>query len=359
MRTVSHLVVAGNNPNVAAFLRVIRAGETGQDDVAYRTLFGGGTFDSFADHPRQTVRAAGLVSTAAGAYQFLARTWDALVKRYGFADFSPANQDLAALALIDGRRALHDVLAGDLPAAIRKCNREWASLPGSPYGQPTRTYAQALAVFEQYGGTLIGRAHGLAGTPAVDVSPVKESPMPIAAIISTFGPMLASLIPQVAKLFGSGSEVSERNTQAAGLVLDTVVKAANAVNVQDAIEKMQADAQLAAQVREAVVTDPTIMALLEVGGGIALARQMAADANQVPFWRNPAFIVTALLLPLVYLVVVAVVFNVGGVQWSDEMRSVVVTAIVTGLLGAITGFFLGSSYMSARKTEIAAGQPAK
>ena len=42
--------------------------------------------------------------------------------------------------------------AGRIEAAIAKCNREWASLPGSPYGQPTRTMAQALATYDAAGG---------------------------------------------------------------------------------------------------------------------------------------------------------------------------------------------------------------
>ena len=60
--------------NVRAFLAVIRAGEGTSDDDGYRRCFGGSLFDSFADHPRRVVRAGGYTSTAAGAYQFLART---------------------------------------------------------------------------------------------------------------------------------------------------------------------------------------------------------------------------------------------------------------------------------------------
>jgi len=67
-----------SNPNVQAFLRVIRAGETSHDDVAYRMMFGGGLFDDFSHHPNIVNEAAGLKSTAAGAYQFLYRTWQSL-----------------------------------------------------------------------------------------------------------------------------------------------------------------------------------------------------------------------------------------------------------------------------------------
>lgn len=96
----------------------------------------------------------GLSSTAAGAYQFISRTWDGLVEQYDFPDFSPQSQDLAAVALIKGRGALNDLKDGNLSEAIRKCCKEWASLPYSPYGQPRRTLAQALNTFTDFGGRI-------------------------------------------------------------------------------------------------------------------------------------------------------------------------------------------------------------
>ena len=133
-----YLILLGND-HCRAFLSLIRRCE----GANYNTLFGGGAFSGWADHPRQKVtRQSGgrpLTSTAAGAYQFLARTWDDCRAATGLPDFSPASQDIAALWLIDRREALADVIAGDWLAAIGKCNKEWASLPGSPYGQPTRS----------------------------------------------------------------------------------------------------------------------------------------------------------------------------------------------------------------------------
>lgn len=137
------------NPNVQAFLMLIRTGEGTANANGYRTLFGGRLFDGFADHPRITVTAGGYTSTAAGAYQFLSKTWDGL----GLPDFSPGMQDLGAVMLIKRRGALADVIAGRLGAAIAKCNKEWASLPGSPYGQPTMTATRAASLFAQWGGT--------------------------------------------------------------------------------------------------------------------------------------------------------------------------------------------------------------
>ena len=90
------------NQNLQAFLHVIRAGEGTSDADGYRRCFGGELFDAFTDHPRRLITKGRYTSTAAGAYQFLSRTWDGLVRQYGFADFSPAAQDLGAVALIAG-----------------------------------------------------------------------------------------------------------------------------------------------------------------------------------------------------------------------------------------------------------------
>lgn len=139
--------------NVAALLRVIRVGEGTADAGGYRRLFGGGTFAGFADHPRQLVVKSGYRSTAAGAYQFLESTWDETARIMGLRDFSPASQDLAALGRIAARGALDDAIAGRLESALRKIAREWASLPGSPYGQPTISLTRARQVFADAGGT--------------------------------------------------------------------------------------------------------------------------------------------------------------------------------------------------------------
>jgi muramidase (phage lysozyme) len=141
-----------NNRNVRAFLSVIRKGEGTGDEGGYRRLFGGGTFTSYLDHPRVTVRRSGYVSTAAGAYQFLESTWDETKRIMGLTSFTPVMQDLAAVGRIAARGALDDVKAGRFEQAIRKCNREWASLPGSPYGQPVMTMETARAVFASAGG---------------------------------------------------------------------------------------------------------------------------------------------------------------------------------------------------------------
>lgn len=142
-----------NNSNVQALLRVIRAGEGTSGPNGYKTLFGGGTFDSFADHPRVTVNRSGYTSTAAGAYQFIVSSWDETKRVMGLPDFSPRSQDLAALGRIAARGALDDAKAGNFDAAIKKIAREWASLPGSPYGQPTISWDRARTIYASAGGS--------------------------------------------------------------------------------------------------------------------------------------------------------------------------------------------------------------
>ena len=265
--------------NLRAFLRMLRHGEGTSADDGYRVMFGGERFDSFADHPRRKItRQLGgkpITSTAAGAYQFLERTWDGLVRQYGFADFSPRNQDLGAVALILGRGALQDVLAGRFDEAVRKCNREWASLPDSPYGQPVIGWDKARALYQQHGGLFGQDGPAVPSTPA----PAQDTPSTpaivtkgsfMAPFIAAVLPALLDLVPKLGTLFASGSETSERNIKAAQIVVDTAKAAIGAKNEQDLLEQIKSDPGAADQVRQAI--ESKWYEITEVGGGIAAAR---------------------------------------------------------------------------------------
>jgi muramidase (phage lysozyme) len=101
-----------------------------------------------------TLPALGIKSTAAGRYQLLARYFDAYKKQLGLKDFSPASQDAIALQQIRECKALADVDTGNFAAAVAKCRRIWASLPGSPYGQHTNSLDDLQAAFVRSGGRL-------------------------------------------------------------------------------------------------------------------------------------------------------------------------------------------------------------
>jgi muramidase (phage lysozyme) len=169
------------NKNVRAMLDAIAKAE-GTDRIGhkggYDVLMGGGTFQDMSRHPNVSKRFFGGNSTAAGRYQFLTTTWRGVAGRCGLRDFSPHSQNIAAIAKIDERGALEDVMRGDIRTATRKLNREWASLPGSPYGQRTLSISTFLKGFvdalsgigrglARVGGALWnGLAHGLDGLGA-------------------------------------------------------------------------------------------------------------------------------------------------------------------------------------------------
>lgn len=145
--------------NVAAFLMMIRKAEGTADADGYRRIIGGQLFDSYADHPRVRVpftQTDGVTnySTAAGAYQFLQGTWDRIKGKIGALDFSPTNQDAGAVELIREAGALSDVKNGRFNQAVAKVARIWASLPGSPYAQRTRSFDFVQQAYLDAGGAL-------------------------------------------------------------------------------------------------------------------------------------------------------------------------------------------------------------
>jgi muramidase (phage lysozyme) len=92
-------------------------------------------------------------SHSLGRYQFIKKTWRGLAQRLHFSGFTPVEQDLGAADLIRGRSALEDVIAGRFDIAIRKCAKEWASLPGAGYGQRENALVKLQNAYTAAGGT--------------------------------------------------------------------------------------------------------------------------------------------------------------------------------------------------------------
>ncbi|MFO0454285.1 MAG: hypothetical protein ACK52I_37485 [Pseudomonadota bacterium] len=59
--------------------------------------------------------------------------------------------------------------------------------------------------------------------------------------------------------------------------------------------------------------------------------------------------ITAALMPLVYMVTYIVLTSD---SFSQDVKSMVVGAVMLGTLGAVAQFWLGSSYGSSRKTDM-------
>jgi muramidase (phage lysozyme) len=376
--TLDELQTWLGDANVKAFLRVIRQGETNQEDSAYSEINGGGHFvvppwaHPFDDIP--TTQGG----KAAGAYQFLGTTWARLNRQFSFADFSPINQDLAAVALIAQRQALSAVMAGGIAKAIELLKEEWISLP--------HLGDRAKQIFAQYGGqeniAVITKPSQASSTPEAVPEPQptpKNVPMPILAILSAFGPILAQLIPQVAKALKPESVSAARDAQTAQTVLNAITAAAGSLppdvtnagmtHVADAVQKMQADPALTAKVQSAVVNDPAIFPILEVGGGPPAARayDLAQQANGQPFWKTSAvFWISLLMYPAVLWYVGSTI--IGGVEiptdwpwiaqlflkmfgtgWTGEARSGIANLVIGLILGGICGVYYGISVTQQRQ----------
>lgn len=153
--------------NLAAGLATIRHFETGDGPDAYTELYGGSHFIGFADHPRiaKPIGNTGNYSTAAGAYQILAisktprgmtkiNTWDRIKAKLNLPDFSPASQDAAAVELIKERGGYYPLINGDFSTFMDKIKLEWASVPGSPYGQSDTSPQLYADTFSKFGGVI-------------------------------------------------------------------------------------------------------------------------------------------------------------------------------------------------------------
>ena len=346
---IEKLRAALANTNVRAFLRVIRAGEGTADEDGYRRQFGGELFTDFSRHPNRAItKTLGdkqLTSTAAGAYQFLGRTWSECQAALNLPDFSPASQDLAAVFLIARRKGLEHAIAGRLEQAIAACANEWASLPGSPYGQPTKTLAQCHAVYKQHGGTYAPAAPIPPGDPA---QYSQEGGMPIPALVTALLPSVIAAIPRLAQIFKPGSEVAERNVAAASAVMDIVTQATGSVNAQAAVEKLQTDPAAVAAATKAVESNWFQLAPAD-GGGIAGARQADAAMSGNDMMHSPSFWVAIALLPLVYMIVGSVV-GLFGTPWSEDVRSAIANGVVGMVIGALAGYYFGQTTSRNRTT---------
>jgi len=136
--------------NVRAFLDTIAFAEGTLEHYNYIYTFV--PFSSYTDHPRKRACNGGLCSTAAGRYQFLSKTWDALAKEIDLPDFTPPNQEKAVLEILR-RSGVYTAVENsakyeNFSKAITKINNIWASLPDSPYGQPTYPMSTLWAVYK-------------------------------------------------------------------------------------------------------------------------------------------------------------------------------------------------------------------
>jgi hypothetical protein len=184
-------------------------------------------------------------------------------------------------------------------------------------------------------------------TPDTPTATTKEAPM--LPFIAAALPSILQAVPKLIEMFGSGSEVSDRNAKAATLAVDIAKEALGARNEQELVETLAADPKAAATVRAAV--ESRWFEIVEAGGG-GIAGARAADIEVVErlggFWRSPSFAATLILAPLVYMIVGSVAGLWGYTAWSDDVRAAIATAVVSLVVGGAAGFYWGSKTGAAK-----------
>ena len=197
----------------------------------------------------------------------------------------------------------------------------------------------------------------LAGFVAEDTIPPNpfasqehSMPFPLLPIITAILPSLIDAVPKLGTLFGSGSEVSQRNVKAAETVFTIAKEALGAVNEQQVAEAIANDPAAAATVKAAI--EAKWHEITEVGGGIKAAAERDQAVSKGRIEHSPVVWVTILLLPLIYLALYAVLFRDG---FSAEIKAMVLGAIFGGLLtGGIQAYFYGTSASSSKKDSLLA-----
>lgn len=335
------------NDNVLAFARVVREGESRQDDAAYTMRFGGlgnppAYFDDLAAHPRIfELTHGGQKSSAAGAYQATWTTWNEEQQRWGWPDFSKQSQDEFFVARLIYRRAVDAVIAGRFDEACRLCKSEWTSLPGG--AEENAATRRARETFLKWGGRI---------APAT-APEVKRMPAPIAvAAISAFLPEIVKLLPKLGSIFGSGSEVANRNIAAASMVGEALVTATNSPNLQAAVERMQEDPACLQAASAAV--DELWPAIGEAGGGgIRGARDFVGGHMDGRAGRILEVVTYATLTFL--LIANALALTVFVMKEESGLLNTVIQADIGATLMAL-GFWLGTSLGSQKKDAALAGR---
>jgi muramidase (phage lysozyme) len=151
---------ATSGADMAPYQKALLDTIAGTESPGYNVMYGGGRFSDYSHHPNQAIPIrsgpnAGKTSSAAGRYQFLGSTWDAMAHKLGLTDFSPASQDKAAWALAS--ETYRRKTGGDLAAALQSgdprviagvghaLSGTWTSLPGGiEQGQGANRFVQAF-----------------------------------------------------------------------------------------------------------------------------------------------------------------------------------------------------------------------
>jgi putative chitinase len=228
--------------------------------------------------------------------------------------------------------------AGDFETITKKIN-------GGLNGQADR-----LAYYQRARHALAEPSGGdAAASVPFPVKPSEEGKQMVPFVLAAL-PSLIQAAPNLIRLFGNGGEQAEKNAKAAEAVVEIAKAVTSQPTAEGAVAAIQANPEVAAEFVKGVEDQWYSLSGEAGGGGISGARDYAAKMSPPDKpWMSPALWVTIAMMPLVYLVVIIVLQGEG---WSNEIRVMVVSSVLSFVLGSVSGFWLGTSFSSQRKTEL-------
>lgn len=125
-----------SNPKLRLVLDTIARSEGTYGNNSYSTKFGGAKIDYRKGKDSSVVKG----SSAHGRYQFMNDTWKGLKDSLGLESFSPEEQDIAALKLLDQAGALEEFQKGNDTQGIFKASKVWAALPSNEKGESALSF---------------------------------------------------------------------------------------------------------------------------------------------------------------------------------------------------------------------------
>jgi lysozyme len=174
--------------------------------------------------------------------------------------------------------------------------------------------------------------------------------MPLAPFIAAALPAIIEAAPKLGALFGSGSEVAERNVKAAEIVVGIAKDALGAKNEQEAVDAIKADPQAAQAVRQAV--EQNWFQIYEAAEkSVNAARNFNKEWNALQGVRTVCGKLT--FVELLSLVFVSIGAIGGGYvlygAFPAELKGAVITLMLLGGYTGVKEFWLGSSAGSRAK----------
>lgn len=125
-----------DNPQYKVMLDTISKAEGTWGKNAYSTKFGGKTVDwrKGKDQALLSFGKKGEKTSAHGKYQFINKTWKTLSDSLGMTGFSPEEQDIATLKLLEDNGALKHIDDGKYEEAVFSAGKIWMGLPVNKNG---------------------------------------------------------------------------------------------------------------------------------------------------------------------------------------------------------------------------------